>query len=70
MELTPNNSEICMFNFSILTLLLVDLLRQKVRRWRDASGSDLEDKFTPMGRMVINELRAWNWSMVLRKVDP
>lgn len=60
---------ICMFNFSILTLLLVDLLRQKVRRWRDASGSDLEDKFTPMGRMVINELRAWNWSMVLRKVD-
>lgn len=62
---------ICMFNFAIPVMLLVDLLRQKVRRLRSMATSPeaVNDKFTPMGRRVIDDLRAWNWAMILRKVD-
>lgn len=59
---------VCSFSFGIPTMLLLDRLRQNVRRLRFPNETDIA-KFTPAGRRVINELRTWHWSMILRKAD-
>lgn len=59
---------VCAFSFGIPAMLLLDRLRQSVRRCRFAHETS-DDKFTPAGRRVIDELRTWHWSMILRKAD-
>lgn len=63
---------VCVLNFLIPLILLVDRLRQSVRRCRgvlDVTEDAEVDQFTPVGRKVIDELRTWHWSMILRKVN-
>jgi len=57
-------------NILIPAMALLDMARQSLRRIRGRAGSPpSQDRFTPRGRKVVEELKSWNWCSIFGKVN-
>lgn len=54
-------------NLLLVAFLLLDVLRQQVRRWRGTATTT--SRQTEVGRRCVKEMRAWNWCSILVKVN-
>eukprot|EP00930_Biecheleria_cincta_P003861 TRINITY_DN104770_c0_g1_i1.p1 TRINITY_DN104770_c0_g1~~TRINITY_DN104770_c0_g1_i1.p1 ORF type:complete len:860 (-),score=114.13 TRINITY_DN104770_c0_g1_i1:445-3024(-) len=56
-------------NILIPFIVVLDVLRMRMRRCRGKVSADNTEKFTPAGRLLVDELSTWYWTGIFAKVN-